>query len=308
MNRTFSHFARCLAGSVTATALLALSAPAEAETLGNALVSAYKTSDLLDQNQALLRAADEDVAGAVSALRPVVAWILQSEWSDGGPQGEITTNQVGLSLDWTVYDFGRNRLGIDIARETVLATRQALVGIEQNVLLAAVQAYMDVRRAADQVGINENSVRVIGEELRAAQDRFEVGEITRTDVALAEARLAAGRAALAAAQGDLDVARASYKAAVGHLPDRIEGIPPTPALPGSMEEAQSIALRLHPTIRQAQHQAKVADLQIEAAAAQRRPTIGAELRTATDDEGDNSGSASLQLSQTIYAGGRLSAA
>lgn len=293
-------------GGAMAAALLAFAAPVNSETLGNALVSAYQNSDLLDQNRAVLRAADEDVAGSVSALRPVISWVLQSQYADTILQGENTTNTARLNLDWTVYDFGRSQLGILIAKESVLATRQALVGIEQNVLLDAVQAYMDVRRATDTVGINQTSVRVIGEQLKAAQDRFDVGEITRTDVALAEARLASTRAGLAVAQGDLEVARAAYKAAMGHFPDRIERTPPSPVLPKSLQEAQSIALRLHPAILQAQHQAKVADLQVEAAAAERLPTLGANLRVDDDLDGGTNNSATLQLSQTIYAGGKLS--
>ena len=302
---TTSQHRKWLGGAMVA-ALMAISAPVDAETLGSALVSAYKNSDLLDQNRAVLRAADEDVAGAVSTLRPVISWVLQSQYADTILQGESTTNTARLNLDWTIYDFGRSQLGILISKETVLATRQALVSIEQNVLLDAVQAYMDLRRAIDTVNINETSVRVIGEQLKAAQDRFDVGEITRTDVALAEARLASTRAGLAVAQGDLEVARAAYKAAVGHFPDRIERIPPSPALPKSLQEAQSIALRLHPAILEAQHQAKVADLQVEAAAAERRPTLGANLRVDDDLDGGTNNYATLQLSQTIYAGGKLS--
>lgn len=222
MNGRFLKGLRRIAGGVAASALLA--GGGFAETLGDALASAYRSSDLLDQNQAVLRAADEDVAGAVATLRPVLSFILESQYTDNA-LGENTTNAARLNLDWTIYDFGRSQLSIEIAKESVLATRQALVGIEQNVLLAAVSAYMDVRRAAQEVQINRTSVNVISEQLKAAQDRFDVGQITRTDVALAEARLAAARAALAAAEGDLDVARASYKAAVGHEADGRTALP-----------------------------------------------------------------------------------
>ncbi len=296
------HRLRQLGGSVAAVALLA--GATQAETLGDALVSAYRASDLLDQNQAVLRATDEDVAGAVAALRPVINFVLESQYSDG-VLGENTTNAARLNLDWTIYDFGRSKIGIDIARETVLATRQALVGVEQNVLLAAVSAYMDVRRAAQTVEINRTSVNVISEQLKAAQDRFDVGQITRTDVALAEARLAAARAALAAAEGDLDVARAAYKANVGHDSDGRTAQPATPAFPRTLEEAQAIAQRLHPAVLQAQHQAKVADMQLELARAAHLPTLGANLRAQEDDDGQGSGMATLQLTQPLFTGGRI---
>ena len=281
--------------------------PVQAETLGDALISAYRSSDLLEQNRAVLRAADEDVAAAVATLRPVISWTLQSQHSDQ-LLGDDNVNDLRLNFDWQLYDFGRRKLGKDIARESVLATRQALIGIEQNVLLDAVRAYMDVRRASQTKAVNQTSVRVIGEQLKTAEDRFALGEITRTDVAAAEARLAAARAALAAAEGDLDVARATYKAAIGHMPDNGVTIPATPSLPKTLEEAQSIAQRLHPAIRQAQHAAKVADFQVELAAAERRPTLGANLRVQTDDDGETSGAGTLQLSQTIYAGGTLASA
>jgi outer membrane protein len=207
----------------------------------------------------------------------------------------------------TLIDFGRRKLGIEIAKESVLATRQALIQVEQNVLLATVQAYVDVRLAQDVVALRESNLRLITQELRAAQDRFDVGEITRTDVSIAEARLAASRAALAAAQGQLMIAREAYKAATGAYPGKLAALPKAPALPRTMEEAQGVARGTHPLIRQAQHQVTVADLQVEAAKAERMPTIGGGVKLSTDDEDMQSSSVGLTMSQTLYAGGRLSA-
>lgn len=296
------HFTRFFSG-VAAVALLSAS-PAAAESLGDALISAYKTSDLLAQNQAVLRAADEDAAQAGTTLRPVISWILQSQYSDGTPLGETTTNALKLNLDWEIYDFGRTEIGREAAKEAVLATRQALIGVEQGVLLDAVSAYMDVRKAAQDVQNNQTSVRVIGEELKATQDRFDVGEVTKTDVALAEARLAAAKAALAAAKGSLEVARASYKASVGHDSDGRTMLPRHPSLPKSLAEAQSIAVRLHPSVIQAQHQAKAADLQYELALAQKRPSLGLNVQVQQDEDGRDQGAGTLQLSQQLYTGGK----
>ena len=138
-------------GWVAALALAAgglVAAPAvRAETLTDALISAYNTSGLLEQNRALLRAADEDVAQAVATLRPVLSYIVSGDWRDADFLLEADTGvNYGLSLDWTLYDFGRNMLSIDAAKETVLALRAALIDIEQQVLLRAVAAYMEVRR------------------------------------------------------------------------------------------------------------------------------------------------------------------
>lgn len=296
--------------------LVGFGAPGEtrAETLADALVAAYKNSNLLDQNRAVLRAADEGVAEAVSALRPVVAYTLQSAWQRAevagllGPSvNEGLSASLTLSAELTIWDAGRRQIGIEIAKESVLATRQALIEVEQGVLLAAVQAYVDVRLAQEVVALRQSNLRLITQELRAAQDRFEVGEITRTDVSIAEARLAASRAALAAAEGQLMIAREAYKAATGAYPGRLSPLPRAPALPHSKEEAQGVARGTHPLIRQAQHQVTIADLQVDLAKANRAPTVGLGATLRTNDEDLQSQSLGVTMNQTIYAGGRLSA-
>jgi outer membrane protein len=312
-------FKPLLLAAVAGLGLMATPLAARAETLADALVAAYRNSDLLEQNRATLRAADEDVAGAMAALRPVIRWIADVGYTRN-PLGEAQTRAAGrqpdrlgaslqLSGEMTLFDFGQTRLGIEIAKEAVLATRQALVNIEQNVLLDTVQAYADVKSASEQVAINQNSVRVIGEELKAAQDRFEVGEVTRTDVSLAEAQLAAARASLAAAQGDLSAAREAYKAVTGHYPKALAALPRAPSLPKSLEEARSIGVRQHPVIRQAQHQVTVNDLRVELAAKSRMPTVTGSLTTTIPEDSSNDyASVGVRASQTIYSGGALSSA
>ncbi|MFZ1479376.1 MAG: TolC family protein, partial [Paracoccaceae bacterium] len=205
---------------LTVTASMVLGAvEARAETLADALIAAYRNSNLLDQNRAVLRAADEDMAVAVAALMPVISYTIQAgltrNWTDdffgNSTIIEETSASLTLSGEYLVLDFGRRDLGIDIAKGSVLATRHALVNVEQQVLLAAVQAYVEVRLTQEIIFLRQSNVRLITQELRAAQDRFDVGEVTRTDVAIAEARLAASRSALAAAEGDLLVAREAYK-------------------------------------------------------------------------------------------------
>lgn len=296
--------------------LASLVAPqdAKAETLADALIAAYKNSNLLDQNRAVLRAADEGVAEAVSSLRPVIAYTLQGGWQRAdvnsalGPTVvEGLSASLTLSAELTVWDGGRRQLGIEIAKESVLATRQALIEVEQSVLLAAVRAYVDVRLAQEVVALRQSNLRLITQELRAARDRFDVGEITRTDVSIAEARLAASRAALASAEGQLMIAREAYKASTGAYPGQLAALPKAPALPRTMEEAQAVARATHPLIRQAQHQVTVADLQVEVAKANRAPTIGLGATLRSDDEDLQSQSLGVTMNQTLYAGGRLSA-
>jgi outer membrane protein len=292
----------------------ALAAPmASAETLTDALIAAYRNSNLLDQNRAVLRAADEDFANAVSLLRPVLAYSAQAGWARADattPLGrtvvEGTSASLSLSADMVLFDFGRNRLGIEIARASVLATRQALVQVEQQVLLAAVRAYVEVKVAGELVVNQQSNVRLITEELRAAEARFEVGESTRTDVAIAEARLAGSRASLASAEGSAQIARENYKAATGAYPGNLAPLPALPALPRTLEDAQAVARTTSPAIRQAQILVTLSDLQVALAEAQRLPSINGGITLRTDDEGLESQSLGLSMNQVLYAGGQLS--
>ena len=301
---------------VSVIVVLALSAPmARAETLADALIAAYRNSNLLDQNRAVLRAADEDVAIAVSDLRPVIAFAAQAAYARAeflSPLGNRAVNEglnssISLTADMTLLDFGRNKLAVEVAKESVLATREALIGVEQAVLLSAVQAYVDVRLAQEIVGLRESNYRLITQELRASKDRFEVGEITRTDVSIAEARLASSRASLAAAEGDLMVARESYKAATGAYPGRLAGLPAAPKTARSMEDAQAVAQRTHPSIRQAQHEVTIAELNVARGKASLKPNVTARANISVDNDGLNTETLGVNLNQTLYAGGKLSA-
>lgn len=298
--------------SAVAVSVLGLTGTvASAETLADALAAAYKNSKLLDQNEALLRAADEDVAQAVARLRPVLNFVAEAQNTDLDPDSgadEFTTT-LTLAMQWTLLDFGRNRLGVEIAKESVLATREALKDLEANVLLSAVSAYVDVRLQAEIVSLRQSNVRLITQELQAAQDRFDVGEVTRTDVAIAEARLAAARSGLAAAEGDFKVARERYKAVVGSYPGNLAGLPPLPKTARSVDEARMIALRGHPDILQAQRQVTVARLGVEATKAEMRPTVTLEGGISeTVDSSTRRDSLGVTFNQTLYAGGALHSA
>jgi outer membrane protein len=298
----------------------------QAASLGDALALAYRQSNLLEQNRALLRAADEDVAIAVSALRPVIAFALNTSVARNETFNGLTnmtmrsttlTKTLSLTGELTIYAGGANRLAIEAAKETVLATRQALLQVEQNVLLTAVQAYMEVIRASEFVALRQNNVRLITRELRAARDRFEVGEVTRTDVSIAEARLASARASLAAAQGDLEVAREAYKAAIGTYPTALRRPPAPPMTARSEAEAKAVAVRGHPLILQARHEVSAAELNVSRAEAALKPRVTGSLsgRVSDNDRLDITGgggnstdlSVGLALTQQIYQGGRIRA-
>ncbi|MEY4697501.1 MAG: hypothetical protein RIT14_1929 [Pseudomonadota bacterium] len=301
--------ATAMAAAIAALGLVS-TGTAQAETLADSLAKAYTNSRLLDQNEALLRAADEDVAGAVAALRPVVSFVAQSQYSDPDPDGTPDFEDTyGLVAQWTLLDFGRSRLGVEIAKETVLTTREALRDLEQRVLLAAVDAYVNVGLQTEIVALRQSNVRLITEQLKAAQDRFDVGEVTRTDVAIAEARLAASRSGLAAAEGDLAVAREAFKAVTGSYPDGLAALPAVPATAATLDEARAIALRTHPDIATAQRRVTLAQLGLSATKAARLPTLTAEAGiTRIEGLQGDAKSLSLSLAQPLFTGGALSSA
>lgn len=161
---------RVLKAAALAVGFTIAALPMRAETLADALIAAYRNSHLLEQNRAVLRAADEDVAIALSSLRPTLAL------GGGVTYSNLNFDQLVASVDLTaqltLLDFGRNRLAVDVQKEVVLATREALIGVEQQVLLAAVRAYVSVRLNQEIVALRQSNERLITQELRAAQDQI----------------------------------------------------------------------------------------------------------------------------------------
>lgn len=250
--------------STVVTAVLGLvPAGVFAETLSDALVKAYQTSPLLQSSRAALRAQDEGVPQASSAKKPQAALSgnanLQTTSDDA--ENALDTYAFGLNASLLVYDHGQTKAAIESARMTVAAARADLRDVEQQVLFSAVSAYMDVRQGLEFVAIAQNDVGVLEEQLRAANNRFDVGEVTRTDVSLTEAQLEASRATRADADGNLQIARQAYLAAVGTMPGTLSTPPPLPALAASITAAEAIALRQNPAIVSAQfaEQAAIAD-------------------------------------------------
>lgn len=293
---------RLAAASALSISALAAAGAVQAETLRDALVSAYNTSGLLTQQRALLRATDEDVAQAIAALRPTLTYAASVSASSATSDLSAT---LSLSSSVTLYDFGRSDLGVELAREGVLAARDALIGVEQTVLLRTVSAYMSVLEATSLVGLGDSNVRVITQELRAANDRFEVGEVTRTDVSLAEARLASARASLAAAQGQLAVAREEYKAVTGHYPTGLSEPSRLPETANSLDAAQAIARDRHPDLKTAKRSVTVAELTVKLAELSTRPTLRGSAGLSSTDFNDPTVTASVTLGGTIYQGGSL---
>lgn len=298
-------------------------APASsADTLADALVGAYTHSGLLDQNRALLRAADEDVAIAGSVLRPIIAWSADvtrqfgnaSSGATGGLSVDAGSTVVTAALSATLqlFDAGADAARVEASKETVLATRAALLSIEQNVLLRAAVAFFNVGRQQEFVSLSQNNLRLLMQELRAAQDRFEVGEVTRTDVALAEAAVAQTRSNLADAQRDLAQAQAEYANATGRQPGPLSGLPRLPQVNTNIKEAQAVAVRAHPDMDQARRQVAANELLITAAVADQAPTVSLNGTLGLSENLGSStssqiGSVGIDIGGPIYSGGSLSA-
>lgn len=296
------------AGSVA----LAFAMPkgAQADNLSDALIGAYKNSGLLEQNRALLRATDEDIAATVALLRPVIDWTITASNSYSSVTPGLRSNQLstGLTFGLLLYDGGVSRMRQLAAQQVVLATRQSLLNIEQQVLFSAVQAYVNVLLQQDTVQLQSNNLRLLQEELKASQDRFEVGEVTRTDVALAQSRVASARASLIESRGNLLEAKASYVEAVGHPIGTIAGQPPLPKRASSLQAAEAVAARNHPSLLAQQHTVKASDYSVQSAQKGLGPTVtlNAEvsdtLGVSNSVDFDSSG-ASIVFRQNLYTGG-----
>ena len=298
VRRALRHGAAILCLTLCATATTA-------ETIAQALADAYNNSGLLAQNRAVLRAADEGVAQANAALLPVINWALSANTqSPRAPTADAVTGSLSISASLTLYDGGDNQLAIAQQKEIVLGTREALRDVEQQVLFRAVQAYMAVRSTAEFINLRQNNLRVLNQELRAARDRFDVGEVTRTDVALAEASVASARSLLTAAEGDARQAAAEFVAAVGRRPGNLEPVRPAPV---AANEAEAIALaqRNSPAVRQAQYAVSADELGIARARTAYVPQASVNAQVGVDFNGNTGRSVGVTVGGPIYNGGAL---
>jgi len=289
-------------------AITVFTVPAHAESLADTLRDAYHNSGLLEQNQAVLRAADESVAQSLAALRPVIAWEAEASYGrvtgSGVNIADALSGTLTLSGNLLLYDHGASRLATDVQKALVLQTRQSLISTEQDVLLRAVSAYMNVRRAAEFLALRQSNVEVVQRELQAARDRFEVGEVTRTDVSQAEAELASVRSLLATAEGDLIQANEEFFTAVGRRPGQLDAVPPA-TVETDVNAARLYAQQNHPDVIAAQHAVTASELNIRRAQADLDPSLSLSGSLSADDDGDIFQGINLSYGGTIYAGGQL---
>ena len=263
----------------TATLSAALLAgTASADTLREALVSTYKANPTLTGQREALKATDATVAIARAAGRPQVSAsaglnrdLTRSGILDTGGKGPDLS--VGVDLSYPLFNGGSIRNSVNAAKTRVEAGRATLRAVEGDVFTEAVAAYMDVIRDRAIVELNDNNVRVLQTNLEATRDRFEIGDLTRTDVAQSEARLQLGRSNLATAQGRLTGSEENYRRVIGKKPDQLAPPPPLPPLPATPDEAVRIALASNPDLMAITRQARAAGYDVRVAQAGRLPTV-----------------------------------
>ena len=284
------------------------------------LTQAYRTNPQLDAARATLRATDEEVARANSTYRPVVSGNATSSWTRTDTQpissaaGELHPRNFGVTVAQPLFRGFRSLNQVRVAEANVRAGRETLRSVEQSVLLAAATAYMDVVRDQETVRLNENNVNVLTNQLKATQDQFAVGEVTRTDVAQAEARRAGSLANLEVSRGNLKNSQAIYERVVGSPPGRLANTTePTRMLPHSLPDATSVATRENPGIVNALYAEQAARYTIEQIRGELLPTVSlnASYSKAFDTSRtiDQSDARTISTTMTvpIYSGGDIEA-
>lgn len=231
---------------VAAAALGTASGHAGAESLREAMASAYKYNPRLDAERARLRATDEEVPRAMSGYRPRIFGEADVNFQntnvrpDTPTEGRTHPKGYALSLQQNLFNGFQTTNAVREAEAGVRAGREGLRDTERSVLLEAVTAYVDVVRDAAVVKLQENNVQVLSRELKATQDRFDLGEVTKTDLAQAQARRAGAVSQLDLARANLKTSRAVYERIVGNPPSNLvdPGVPER-LLPKTIEAALS---------------------------------------------------------------------
>jgi len=277
--------------------------PAYGETLREALAKAYLSNPSLEAARAEQRATDESVPIARSSGLPDIKvagthieFIKRSPNSFTAPE---RTTTIGPDLSIPLYSGGAIRNSIKAAKERVAAGQAGLRGVESSVFSQVVAAYMDVLWNEALVALSENQVDVLAVNLEATRDRFEIGDLTRTDIAQSESRLALAQSDMQNAHANLIGAREDYIRLVGNAPGNLEAPPLLPGLPNTVGEAVVIALESNPDLIAAKQSADAAGYDSEVAGAGRLPTIGAFGNyDYTDYHGTLGGAAAANLTQS----------
>jgi outer membrane protein len=323
----------CLAATI---AIGLAPAVGRAETLADAIALAYQSNPTLQAQRAQQRELDETYVQARAGWRPTASATAQTYWSrtdlgkEYGAQGEIVSNGTGgysqvagggayqenygqgqISVTQPLYTGGKTAATVKAAEATVLAGRETLRTVEAQIILAVVTAYEDVRLNQQILGIRTDNAGVLRSQLAETQAKFDVGQVTRTDVAQAQAQLASATALLAVAKASLQISRANYAAVVGQNPGELAAEPVLPGLPGTVDQAFDIADSDNSALRQAKLTEQSSRAKVVEAKAANRPTVSATagvgylggLQPFAAQDFDRTLSGQVTITQPIFTGG-----
>lgn len=319
---------KVFAGAAASALLLACVGPmpALADTIEAALIRAYQTNPQLNAQRSQVRVTDENVPQALSGYRPRVAVTASAgvqytdvETKAGGNANVLVRSQVhgtnaprsaGLTVSQTLFNGNQTANRTRAAESQVSAAREGLRVLEQTVLLSAATVYMDFLRDSAIVEVQKSNVRVLEQTLKQTKDRFNVGEVTRTDVAQSEAQLAAGRTQQLTAESNLTTTRANFRRIIGSEPVALApGSPVDRFLPPSLTAAVDLSLTQNPNVTAAMFGIDVSYLQVKVNEGALFPTVT--LQTSVQQSYEQSltvfrsfgASAVAQLSVPVYQGG-----
>src|SRR5580698_1519980 len=314
------------AATVLLGALLTIPLPALADTIEAALVRAYQNNPQLNAQRAQVRATDENVPQALSGYRPKVAITASAgeQYTDfnttsgGSPSAIVRTEfhgvdpprSAGLTISQTLYNGQQTANKTRAAESQVSGAREALRVLEQTLLLSAATIYMDYLRDSAIVEVQRSNTRVLEQTLKQTQDRFNVGEVTRTDVAQSEAQLAAGRTQQLTAESNLTTTRSNFRRIIGNEPEALApGSPVDRFLPKTLPSAVELSLMENPNVTAAMYGIDVSFLQVKVNEGALLPTVTAQAsvqeayQPAITTPKQFLASAIAQVSVPLYQGG-----
>jgi outer membrane protein len=317
-----------LSAGVALAALLmshVMTTPVMAETIESALIRAYQNNPQLNAQRASVRATDENVPQALSGYRPKVAVTASvgtqftdsqtntqvgGRLSETGLAGVNAPRSVGATVTQTLFNGGQTGNRTRAAESQVSAAREGLRVLEQTVLFAAATIYMDYLRDSAIVEVQKSNVRVLEQTLKQTRDRFNVGEVTRTDVAQSEAQLAAGKTQLLTAESNLTTTRANYRRIIGNDPGNLApGSPVDRFLPTTLTGAVDRGLLENPNVTAAMYGIDVSFLQVKVNEGALFPTVTLQGSVQQSYESTMAtyrafgASAVAQLTVPVYQGG-----
>jgi outer membrane protein len=313
---------------LASTALLTgMGARADAASLTEALAATYTNNPTILAERARLRATDEQVPQALSSWRPTVQFTGSYAYQNtdvSGSSPDLFTGATGLNLTQhprsvdlqvaqPIYRGGRTVAATARAENLVRAERSRAVQTEQQAFLDTITAYMNVLRDQALLELSVNNEQVLRRQLEATQDRFRVGEVTRTDVAQAESRLSQARSDRETASGNLEVSRSSYVRVVGEAPGKLTAPAERPALPVNRQEMLDLASTSNPAVMAALFTEAAARDNVRLVRGELLPTIsiigdinrGTDQSISTPGETATTGSVIARLTMPLYEGGSV---